>query len=233
MYCYTNKYLSDNDIVITLSGDMGDELLGGYSKYNNLFNSEEKPTSWKELLQLWLERVKKGSYKLTEHPVDDKILLDELENCYSDELWNPQDPTASYMALDCVAQVPESFFSRNDYYGMAYGMEGRFPLASKKFMQYCLNIKSKHKFNGDSAKSLVKEAYQKFLPEYIINKEKTGWTVPIGYWLVDNVDRDLTNTYDQAIGIDRLKSQGRSQKVGKRLMPEWQVKNWKVEYQIK
>ena len=234
MYCYTNKYLADKDIVITLAGDMGDELLGGYSKYSDLFNSERitKPTSWRQLLRLWLERIKKGSFKLTEQPVDDNDLLDELENCYSDELWNPQDPTASYMALDCVTQVPESFFTRNDYYGMAYSMEGRFPLASKKFMQYCLNIKSKHKFKGGT-KSLVKEAYKKFLPEYIINKEKTGWTVPIGYWLMDNVDGNLTKKYDQAIGIQRLKTQGRSQKVGKRLIPEWQVKNWKEKYQIK
>ena len=234
MYCYTNKYLADKDIVITLAGDMGDELLGGYSKYSDLFNSERitKPTSWRQLLRLWLERIKKGSFKLTEQPVDDNTLLDELENCYSDELWNPEDPTASYMALDCVTQVPESFFTRNDYYGMAYSMEGRFPLASKKFMQYCLNIKSKHKFKGGT-KSLVKEAYKKFLPEYIINKEKTGWTVPIGYWLMDNVDGNLTKKYDQAIGIQRLKTQGRSQKVGKRLIPEWQVKNWKEKYQIK
>ena len=234
MYCYTNKYLADNDIVITLAGDMGDELLGGYSKYSDLFNSERitKPTSWRQLLRLWLERIKKGSFKLTEQPVDDNTLLDELENCYSDELWNPQDPTASYMALDCVTQVPESFFTRNDYYGMAYSMEGRFPLASKKFMQYCLDIKSKHKFKGGT-KSLVKEAYKKFLPEYIINKEKTGWTVPIGFWLMDNVDGNLTKKYDQAIGIQRLKTQGRSQKIGKRLIPEWQVKNWKEKYQIK
>jgi len=232
MYCYTNKYLADNDIVVTLAGDMGDELLGGYPKYKNLYHSEDKPNSWRELLQLWLERVKKGSYVLTEQPINDETLLDELEKCYSDELWNPADPTASYMALDCVAQVPELFFARNDYYGMAYGMEGRFPLASKKFMQYCLNIKSKHKFKN-STKDIVKKAYEKFLPGYIVNKEKTGWTVPIGYWLMDNVSDHLTSVYDQEIGKERLQSQGRSQKAGKRLMPEWQVKNWKEKYQIK
>ena len=232
MYCYTNKYLADNDIVVTLAGDMGDELFGGYPKYKNLYHSVNKPNSWRELLQLWLERVKKGSYVLTEQPINDETLLDELEKCYSDELWNPADPTASYMALDCVAQVPELFFARNDYYGMAYGMEGRFPLASKKFMQYCLNIKSKHKFKN-STKDMVKKAYEKFLPGYIVNKEKTGWTVPIGYWLMDNVSDHLTSVYDQEIGKERLQSQGRSQKAGKRLMPEWQVKNWKEKYQIK
>ena len=179
-----------------------------------------------------MERIRKGNYALTENLENDEVLLDELEKCYGDELWNPNDPTASYMALDCVAQVPDCFLARNDNYGMAYSMEGRFPLASKKFMQYCLDIKSKHKFMRGT-KSLVKEAYQKFLPEYIINKPKTGWTVPIGYWIMDDVDEKLSEVYDQTIGADRLKLVGRSQKIGKRLIPEWQIKSWKEKYQIK
>mgnify|MGYP001272015073 FL=1 len=233
MYCYTNKYLAENDIVVTLAGDMGDELFGGYPKYLELFRKIKKPTSWRELLSLWMQRIKKGSYALTETLEDDTVLLDELEKCYGDELWNPKDPTASYMALDCVAQVPDCFLARNDNYGMAYSMEGRFPLASKKFMQYCLDIKSKHKFARGSTKSLVKESYKDFLPNYIINKPKTGWTVPIGYWIMDGVDNDLSKVYANTIGADRLKLVGRSQKIGKRLIPEWQIKSWKEKYKIK
>ena len=62
------------------------------------------------------------------------------------------------MALDCVTQVPEEFFNRNDKFGMAYGMEGRFPLATKMFMQYCLNIPSTLKVNQniEGTKQFVK-----------------------------------------------------------------------------
>ena len=233
MYCYTNKYLADHEIVVTLAGDMGDELFGGYPKYFKLYHSKKQPTTWRELLELWMQRIRKGNYPLTETPEEDEVLLDELEKCYGDELWNPNDPTASYMALDCVAQVPDCFLARNDNYGMAYSMEGRFPLASKEFMQYCLDIKTKHKFKGGTTKTLVKEAYRKFLPDYIIYKKKTGWTVPIGYWIMDNVDKDLSDVYDKAIGADRLTLVGRSQKIGKRLIPEWQIKSWKEKYRIK
>ena len=31
---------------------------------------------------------------------------------YPDDLYNPKDPVNSYMALDCVTQVPEEFFNR-------------------------------------------------------------------------------------------------------------------------
>ena len=33
MYCYTNKFLSNHGIVVTMAGDMGDEILAGYPKY--------------------------------------------------------------------------------------------------------------------------------------------------------------------------------------------------------
>ena len=233
LYCFTNRVLAENDIVVTMAGDMGDELFGGYPKYFNLYNSEEKPSTWIELLTLWMKRIKKGSYPLTDSPVDETVLVNELAKCYGEELWNPKDPTASYMALDCVAQVPEQFLTRNDYYGMAYSMEGRFPLASKIFMQYCLDIKSEHKFIGNNMKALVKKTYEKDLPAYLLYKEKTGWTVPIGYWLIDEVDEKLNDVYDKTIGKARLKQLKRSQKAGKGLLPQWQVKNWKETYKIK
>ena len=233
LYCFANRVLSENNVIVTMAGDMGDELFGGYPKYSNLYNSEEKPTTWSELLTLWMKRVKKGSYPITDNPLDENVLVDELAKCYGEELWNEADPTASYMALDCVAQVPEQFFTRNDYYGMAYSMEGRFPLASKIFMQYCLNIKSKYKFEGNDMKSLVKRTYSKELPAYLLYKEKTGWTVPIGYWLIDEVDGKLNDVYDKVIGKERLKQLKRSQKAGKGLLPQWQVKNWKETYKIK
>ena len=83
-----------------------------------------------------------------------------------------------------VWQVPEEFFMRNDKYGMAYSMEGRFPLATKTFMQYCMNIHSNEKIGKDKGdtKLLTKIAYKGILPDAIINKMKTGWTTPLQHW---------------------------------------------------
>ena len=83
--------------------------------------------------RVWIKRIKRP-LALTPNQLDEEILLEEFRKCYPDNLWNPADPVGSHMALDCVAQVPEEMFNRNDKYGMAYSMEGRFPLATKKFM---------------------------------------------------------------------------------------------------
>tara|TARA_B100000405_G_scaffold201308_1_gene141216 strand:- start:199 stop:1923 length:1725 start_codon:yes stop_codon:yes gene_type:complete len=230
MYCHTNKFMAQKGIVVTMAGDMGDELLGGYPKYQKMFYGK-LPTTWRELLTLWMQRLKRPK-SFTEDIVEDHELLDELENCYSDKLWNPDDPVGSYMALDCVTQCPAEFFSRNDTYGMAYSMEGRFPLASKTFMQYCLDIHTRHKLNQSETKIISRSAYNGILPNEIIYKEKTGWTVPVGFWLTNKMDQDLEEFYTKSLGQDALKVVTSSQKSAKMLIPDLTLKHWKEKYKV-
>jgi asparagine synthase (glutamine-hydrolysing) len=235
MYCYTNKFLSEKDIVVTMSGDMGDEILAGYVKYRHIFQGKVELNNWNDVLRHWLDRIKRP-VALTDNILSDDILLNEFGKCFSEELWNAKDPTASYMALDCVTQVPAEFFIRNDTYGMAYSMEGRFPLASKFFMQYCLDIPTKYKIGSTDTdtKMLTKIAYEKILPKEIIKKEKTGWTVPIGHWLKKDSDKELTDFYLQSIGEEnKMDTITVNAKVGKSIIPAWAYKSWKEKYQIK
>ena len=235
MYCYTNKFLAEKNIVVTMSGDMGDELLAGYVKYKHMLQGRVKLKKWSDVLTHWLNRIKRP-VPLIDEVLPDNVLLRAFGKCYSDNLWNEKDPTASYMALDCITQVPAEFFSRNDTYGMAYSMEGRFPLASKNFMQYCLDIPTKYKIgNRDTdTKMLTKVAYKNLLPKQILNKEKTGWTVPIGHWLKKDIDKGLTGFYLQCVGKEnKIDTVTLNAKVGKSLVPAWAYKSWKEKYKIK
>ena len=231
MYCHTNKYMADKGIVITMAGDMGDELMCGYPKYQKLFFANTKPSTWKELLAVWMNRLKRPKNFAT-NIIPDEELINELEKCYPDELWNADDPVGSYMALDCVTQCPAEFFSRNDTYGMAYSMEGRFPLASKTFMQYCLDIHTKHKLTTGETKIMARNAYKGRLPIEIINKPKTGWTVPVGYWLTNRMHDKLEKFYTDSMGTDKLKRVTTSQKSAKMLIPDLILKYWKQTYKV-
>ena len=137
------------------------------------------------------------------------------------------------MALDCVEQVPEEMFNRNDKYGMAYSMEGRFPLATKTFMNYCMSMHSNIKMGMEKAdtKILTKRAYKNILPNSIINKMKTGWTVPVGHWLTKNMDTTLQKFYKDRMkeqhGLDIIRA---SQKAGKALVPAWIFSDWMKKY---
>jgi asparagine synthetase B (glutamine-hydrolysing) len=245
MYCHTNKVLHDNGVVVTMAGDMGDEILGGYPKYWKLTQPgyikrmiyKTKIESWNDVVKLWMCRIKRPLAGLV---VGGHLEKQEVENelikLYPDDLWNPDDPVASYMALDCVTQVPEEFFNRNDKFGMAYGMEGRFPLATKLFMKYCMSIPSNQKIGSlkSQTKLPTKKAYKNIMPNVITKKEKTGWTVPLGYWLTLNKSKELTDFYNNALkdksGLDIIKA---SQKAGKSLVPSWIINDWLKTYKIK
>lgn len=102
-------------------------------------------------------------------------------------------------------------------------------------MQYCLDIPTSYKIgkNKHETKLLTKIAYKGLLPDAIINKQKTGWTVPIGQWLAQNADSKLKNFYMDSMGeksnLDKVTV---SQKASKALIPAWVMKDWIKKYQM-
>ena len=171
---------------------------------------------------------------MTKHPISRTELAEYLIKNLPEELYNPKDPVNSYMALDCVTQVPEEFFIRNDTYGMAFSMEGRFPLATKKFMKYALSIPSKEKIgrNKSDTKMMSKKAYAEIFPTEIVNKHKTGWTAPVKGWIQDQaVAKDF---YQKRITQnDCLKDiVVRSNETTKAAIPAWIMREWANKFDM-
>jgi asparagine synthetase B (glutamine-hydrolysing) len=100
-------------------------------------------------------------------------------------------------------------------------------------MQYCLDIATKHKIGREKheTKLLTKIAYKGLLPDAIINKQKTGWTVPIGQWLKQGADSKLKKFY-----LDSMKEESiihkvsLTQKANKAVVPGWVLKYWIKRY---
>ena len=231
MYYYTNKFLSEDGIVVTLAGDMGDEVLGGYPKYWKLRN--QNVTNWTQLVEQWMNRIKRP-IMVSHYPISRDDLTKYLIKNLPMELYNDADPVNSYMSLDCVTQVPEEFFIRNDTYGMAFSMEGRFPLATKKFMKYGLSIPSSEKIgiNKSDTKLLSKKAYRNIFPNEIVSKHKTGWTAPVKGWIQnEKVTKDFYQ--DQIARKDCLKDIVlRNNETQKSAIPAWIMRDWANKFDM-
>jgi asparagine synthase (glutamine-hydrolysing) len=231
MYYYTNKVLSENGIVVTMAGDMGDELLGGYPRYYQLKNRKfGNISTHSELIRAWMKRINRP-ITLQNNPIGINDIHEELCKSYPENIFNGEDITNSYMALDCITQVPEEFLNRNDKYGMAHSMEGRFPLTTKRFMKYCLGMHSNYKIgnNADQTKLPTKKAYKGRLHECILTKSKTGWTTPLAYWLFDNKHKELLKIYHKYNNGKILKA---SPKTAKAIVPDWIKGDWIKKYRM-
>ena len=242
MYFFTNNILSKNNTVVTMAGDIGDEIFGGYTKYLKMYHLEKKPKNWNDFIAMWMKKFRAPILLNMKFNYDDlhSVLVESLP----EEIWNPDDISNSAMALDCITTVSEDFFSRNDRFGMAFSMEGRFPLSSKKFMQYCLDIKSSFKFGSklSETKYILKKAYESKLPMYILDKPKTGWSAPIMNWL--KTDLPLKNKFSKDIARDDgLKnvindenffdnSEIGDELSGKRKIISWMLRSWSQEFDM-
>lgn len=181
-YFATYKLLSNNGIVVTLSGDGGDELFAGYKHYFTC------PT--------FKERF--DSLRLNHRALSDPSLLisssDQYEYLMS---WLPKggltgDRLNDIMFVESMHTLSEDFLIRNDKLGMSFGMEARFPMMCNSFKNLIRSIPGSLKatpkskgFKWDTGnKFLLRKAYESKLPSMIVNKQKTGWRAPTDDWIV-------------------------------------------------
>ena len=85
--------------------------------------------------------------------------------------------------LDRFFWLADEEFLRTDKITMHYGMEGRFPILARGVQQYANSIPSKEKVVGSVTKKIVREAYRGYLPDYVVDKPKTGWKAPVTTWM--------------------------------------------------
>ena len=108
MYYYTNKILSNNNIVVTMAGDIGDEIFGGYAHYFRMHKMLNKPKTWSDFIRIWMRKFAKPLSLNVKFDYND--LHEILIKALPEELWDPDDIVNSAMALDCITTVSEDFF---------------------------------------------------------------------------------------------------------------------------
>ena len=180
-YYLTNKLLSDSGITVTLSGDGGDELLVGYKQYLN-------PPFENKIIKL---RSTLKQFKNPELHTDIAGQMDYLNS------WLPRggltgDELNDYMYTECLNHLSEDFLVRNDKLGMSFSMEARFPMLCDVFKNFVRSIPSEYKVDTDKFsknwskynKGLLKKSFHNKLPDYVLNKTKSGWRAPTDDWII-------------------------------------------------
>ena len=173
-YC-TNKYISENDITVTLSGDGSDELFGGYKHHK---------------FPHWGMKLKALSHGFPILNNKELYATKEEQKEYLDS-WFPKgclqgDRANDLMMYECLQTLAEDFLIRNDKLGMRFSMEARFPFLNRTIRDYVRSIPGDLKCTKDFMlynwsfhnKKILKSAYTNKLPKFIVGRAKTGWRFP-------------------------------------------------------
>jgi len=185
-YYNMNKFISSNDITVTLAGDGGDELFAGYKHH--------KHPDWRGKLKSLREYSRPLQNSELKCSLDDQVKY--LSEWLPVKQLQEKDKLNNFLYTESLNTLAEDFLVRNDKLGMAFSMEGRFPIINKTLRDYVRALPSKLKldekfseFPKTKHKYLQRKSYEGLLPDYILNHSKTGWRFPTDEILIGRMDQ--------------------------------------------
>ena len=81
--------------------------------------------------------------------------------------------------------LQNGILTKMDRAGMLNSIEVRSPFLDKDLIELVETIPAELKFDGKSAKKILKHALKKVLPQEIIKRPKKGFGMPVGGWFND------------------------------------------------
>ncbi len=207
--------LARKHVTVALSGDGGDELLGGYARHAFAQNLWPKiqglPLGVRKglghLLQvLPAPALERGLSHLKGQPVQLQGRLLKLaaalqarglKDAYLATLHPFQrqgfewpltlqtelSPLAQMQAWDAALYLPDNVLTKVDRATMSVGLEGREPLLDHRLLEFCWRLPDTRRRSGGVGKVLLRRVLQKYVPLDLIDRPKTGFSVPLESWL--------------------------------------------------
>ena len=114
----------------------------------------------------------------------------DLEDLYSESIdaWDgcdSTDPVDRTIAFYINLYLQDDILVKVDRASMMNSLEVRAPFLDSELVDFVRRLPSDVKLRGGTTKWILKQAAEKLVPAYIINRSKQGFGVPIGQWFRD------------------------------------------------
>lgn len=225
--------LARKEVTVSLSGDGGDELFGGYKSYNR----EEELWSKIEKLPLYVKsvggRLLRSSYKKNNnkfHRYGHYLLANSIEelheihtavapmaDCIVRDTGVPNykyktyprgymcDRKANIMLMDSMVYLPDNNLTKVDRASMAVSLESRVPLLDKDIVEFAWKVPMKYKNDGQTTKKILRNVLYRYVPQELVDRPKKGFAVPVGEWCRNG---DLKDWSGDMLSPEKIKTEG-------------------------
>ena len=204
--------LARQTVTVSLSGDGGDELFGGYKEY--LLGTQR----WRLLRNLppilrslmregfkGIDVLAKGRFRKIEQML--KVTTPEAMHHYHVSRWRwPADlvPEASehltaftdpglyaealndterMMYMDLVTYLPEDILTKLDRASMAVSLEARVPFLDYRLVEFAWQLPVDFKIHRGQGKRILRSILPRYVPPRLFERPKMGFDLPLGQWL--------------------------------------------------
>ena len=87
------------------------------------------------------------------------------------------------MRLDALNYLPNDILVKSDRASMANSLECRNPYLDHNLFEFCWGLPENMKVHDGKGKYILREMLYKYVPQHLVDRPKTGFSVPIGKWL--------------------------------------------------
>jgi asparagine synthase (glutamine-hydrolysing) len=204
--------LARRHVTVSLSGDGGDELFGGYTRYARMLRL------WRRLslLPKPLRRIITDTVGAIRPDDGSRRKLHKLA-----ALASAQDPVALYLAftrlwhggaalvrdippfpampaqtwphcgdmlhqlmgIDTVTYLPDDILAKVDRASMGVSLESRIPLLDPRVVEFAWRLPRRMKIRGNQTKWILRQILYKHVPRSLVERPKAGFGVPVAEWL--------------------------------------------------
>lgn len=93
------------------------------------------------------------------------------------------DPISVAMAIDYQNYMPNDILVKVDRATMSTSLEGREPILDHRIIEFASTLPTEYKICGNTKKRIFKDIIHQYVPQKIMDRPKTGFTMPIESWL--------------------------------------------------
>jgi asparagine synthase (glutamine-hydrolysing) len=104
---------------------------------------------------------------------------------------------------DIETYLPDDLLVKLDRASMAHSMEARSPFLDHELVEFAAKIPAKYKWRHGKKKSILKQAFRKYIPETVQGRSKQGFSVPVDSWFRGEL-RDLAREKIERLGDRQL-----------------------------
>lgn len=174
--CFPLSILCDSiksHVTVVLSGEGSDEMLGGYPQYRRVLLDPPAPCGDQ------FERFLRYSWYFNDvsPPVVGGAAAAELRT--HRKYFNRGFLLEGMLGYDQKTWLSENLMMKADKILMSHSLEGRFPFLSTDVMRFVSSLPQSHKVGCANGKTVLRRAFERDLPESVLERKKMGFSVPV------------------------------------------------------